>query len=238
MSSQKITLNLIPSGDTPVFYASQYDNGRPMIIELLNGEDPYEMPEGYSLQLNVRKVDSKIVVISPESRTDNNFIFTITEQMTACSGENIATVTIYDDNGYSLTTLNFILKVQRDVLQGGVNSETEINNLTTQVTAIVNNVAPEVVEEVATPIVRNIAIQQIERYGGTWLMSVAQSGEQRVIFSDDIIGDDLITAYKVFSDDDSVTIDHYEVSPGELIAYFDEPVQTNTRFLLQYFRPF
>lgn len=238
MASQKITLNLIPSGDIPVFYASQYDNGRPMVIELLNGEDPYEMPEGYSLQLNVRKVDSKIVVVEPDSHTDNNYIFTTTKQMTACAGENIATVTIYDANGYSLTTLYFILKVQRDVLQGGLNSDSEIKNLASQVTEIVNDVAPEAVEEVATPIVRNIAIQQIERYGGTWLMAVAQSGEGRVIFSDDIIGDDLITAYKVYSEDDSVVIDHYDVTPGELIAYFDEQVQTNTRFLLQYFRPF
>lgn len=239
MANEIIKVNLIPGVDdpTPILHFSQYDNGRTFIAEIYNGDDPFDCDD-YNVTLECRKRDNNLVILTSASIDNNQITFHSTEQLCACYGDNDSEIVIRDNNDLVIGSGNIIINVEKSPTCGGINSESELNNLSAQVTEIINDIAPEVVEDVATPIVRNIAIQQIERYGGTWLMAVAQVGEQRVIFSNDIIGDDLITAYKVYSEDDSVIIDHYDVSPGSLTAYFDEAIQTNTRFLLQYFRPF
>jgi hypothetical protein len=62
--------------------------------------------------------------------------------MTACSGTNIAELQLTKDS-QTFATLHFYLVVQRDVLAGGVTSESDIYNLTEQIADIV----PEVIGE-------------------------------------------------------------------------------------------
>lgn len=140
---QRIKLDINPKGEIPVLNVAQYDNGRTFAIELVEGENAYNVPSGYSVQLNVRKTDSKLVTKAPDSIVDNILTFSTTEQMTACSGENIASVTLKDADDIVITTLYFLISVQRDVLAGGLSSQSEIHDLEEQIAAIV----PEVIGE-------------------------------------------------------------------------------------------
>lgn len=138
---QTLKLDINPKGEIPVLYVSQYDNGREFGIELVEGEEAYNVPSGYSVQLNVRKTDSKLVTKAPATIVDNIITFTTTEQMTACPGENIASISLKDTNDIVITTLYFLVSVQRDVLAGGLDSASEIHDLEQQVASIV----PEVI---------------------------------------------------------------------------------------------
>ena len=139
MAYEFIELNLIPTGDKPVFHAAQYDVGRPIIIKLKNGEDDFT-PTDLDLELQVRKVDNNIVTAVPDSVDGNVVTFLSTQQMTACSGTNLCEVQLSDGSN-TLATLHFYLVVQRDVLQGGLTSQSEIHDLEEQIAAIV----PEVI---------------------------------------------------------------------------------------------
>ena len=139
MAYEFIELNLIPTGDKPVFHAAQYDVGRPIIIKLKNGEDDFT-PTGLDLELQVRKVDNNIVTAVPDSVDGNVVTFFSTQQMTACSGTNLCEVQL-SDGSTTIATLHFFLVVQRDVLNGGISSASEIHDLTEQIAEIV----PEVI---------------------------------------------------------------------------------------------
>ena len=139
MAYEYIELNLIPTGEKPVFHAAQYDVGRPIIIKLKNGEDDFT-PTGLDLELQVRKVDNNIVTAVPDSVDGNVVIFLSTEQMTACSGTNLGKIQITKDD-LDIATLLFYLVVQRDVLAGGLTSQSEIHDLEDQIAVLV----PEVI---------------------------------------------------------------------------------------------
>ena len=139
MANEYIELNLIPTGEKPVFHAAQYDVGRPIIIKLKNGEDDFT-PTDLDLELQVRKVDNNIVTAVPDSVDGNVVTFLTTQQMCACSGTNLCEVQLSDENT-TIATLQFYLVVQRDVLQGGLTSQSEIHDLEEQIAAIV----PEVI---------------------------------------------------------------------------------------------
>ena len=139
MAVENITLNLIPTGDTPSIHAAQYDVERPFTIKLKEGADDFT-PTGYDIELQVRKVDNNIVTAVPVSTSGNVVTFNTTQQMTACSGTNLAELQLSKDD-QTIATLHFYLVVQRDVLAGGLTSQSEIYDLEEQIAAIV----PEVI---------------------------------------------------------------------------------------------
>ena len=139
MAYEVITLNLIPSGEVPVIHAAQYDVDRPLKFALKLGEDDFN-PSGYSLELQIRKVDNNIVTAEPSDVTNNVVTFNSTEQMCACSGTNLGEIQITKDD-LDIATLHFYLVIQRDVLAGGLTSQSEIHDLEDQIAEIV----PEVI---------------------------------------------------------------------------------------------
>ena len=139
MAVENIVLNLIPTGDTPSIHVAQFDVNRPFTVTLKEGEDDFT-PTGYDIELQVRKVDSNIVTAIPTSTSGNIVTFNTTEQMTACSGTNIAELELTKDS-QTFATLHFYIVVQRDVLAGGLTSQSEIYDLEDQIAAIV----PEVI---------------------------------------------------------------------------------------------
>ena len=139
MAYEVITLNLIPSGDIPVIHAAQYDVDRPLKFALKLGEDDFN-PSGHTLELQIRKVDNNIVTAAPDDVTGNVVTFNSTEQMCACSGTNLGEIQITKDN-LDIATLHFYLVIQRDVLAGGLTSQSEIHDLEDQIAEIV----PEVI---------------------------------------------------------------------------------------------
>ena len=139
MAFESINLNLIPTGDAPVIHAAQYDIDRPLIINMYLGEDTFT-PTDLDIELQVRKVDNNIVTAVPDSVDGNTITFMTTEQMTACSGSNLCSLKFTAGDSV-IATLHFFLVVQRDVLQGGLTSQSEIYDLEDQIAAIV----PEVI---------------------------------------------------------------------------------------------
>ena len=139
MAFESINLNLIPTGDAPVIHAAQYDIDRPLIINMYLGEDTFT-PTDLDIELQVRKVDNNIVTAVPDSVDGNTITFLTTEQMTACSGSNLCSLKFTAGDNH-IATLHFFLVVQRDVLQGGLTSQSEIHDLADQIAEIV----PEVI---------------------------------------------------------------------------------------------
>ena len=144
MAFQSIELNMIPHGNMPSFYASQYETGRPIIIDIMMGEDTFNCDELY-VELHCRKVDDNIVTLLPDSIDGNTVTFIGTEQLLACPGKNLCEVCLYvdDSKDTSLGSLNFFIEVEPDPMAGGLTSESEIANLTTQIEQITEEVIGE-----------------------------------------------------------------------------------------------
>ena len=137
MAFQEFELNMIPHGDMPSFYASQYETGRPIIIDIMMGEDAFACDELY-IELHCRKVDDNIVTLEPDSVDGNQVTFIGTDQLFACPGKNVAEVCLYADEtkDTSLGSLNFFIEVEPDPLAGGLTSESSIYDLRDQIEEI------------------------------------------------------------------------------------------------------
>ena len=141
MAFQEFELNMIPHGDMPTFYASQYETGRPIIIDVMLGEDAFACDELY-VELHCRKVDDNVVTLEPDSVDGNQVTFIGTDQLFACPGKNLCEVCLYADEtkDTSLGSLNFFIEVEPDPLAGGLTSETQIYDLYQQVEEITQQV--------------------------------------------------------------------------------------------------
>ena len=143
MANESINLNLIPTGEMPVIHVSQFDNGRAFNVNLFKGSDEYTIPEGYTAELHCRKADRNIVTIATTSVLSNTLTFTTTTQLCACAGDNLCEVAIKDSEDYLVGSLNFILQVERDPLQGGIESTSSIHDLTDQIEEITTEIVGE-----------------------------------------------------------------------------------------------
>lgn len=141
---EQINLNLIPGRTMPVAHASQYDVGRTIRFNLFEGDTIYTLDGTETVNLNVRKTDGNIVTRELDVVASNSYVETVTtEQMTACAGSNLGEIQILK-NTSTIGTLNFVLEVEESPLAGGIQSESDIENLRTQVAA---DVALEVAEQ-------------------------------------------------------------------------------------------
>ena len=132
---EQINLNLIPGRTMPVAHASQYDVGRTIWFNLFEGDTIYSLDGTETVNVNVRKTDGNVVTAALVVSVGATHVDVITtEQMTACSGSNLAEIQIIK-GGNTIGTLNFILEVEEDPMEGGIQSESEINNLRSQVAA-------------------------------------------------------------------------------------------------------
>lgn len=145
-----IRLNLIPTGPMPTCHASQYDKKREIGLVLFNGTRPLLLTDE-TLELDVRKSDSHIVTIDvPTPEGTNLAVFETTEQMCAVAGSNECELRI-KKAGTDIGSLNFIMEIERSPMENGLQSDSEIRNLETQIA----EAATPVVEEIAPPIIRD-----------------------------------------------------------------------------------
>lgn len=137
---EQINLNLIPNGINPICHCSQYDDGRVIRVNLFDGSVPYEIANGDTITLNVRKPDNTIVTTSLTASEENSYVDIVTsQQMCACAGNNLCDLTI-TNGSVVIGTLNFIMAIERDVLADGVESQSVIKDLDAQVTQIAQDV--------------------------------------------------------------------------------------------------
>lgn len=138
--NENVTVCITPKGEKPVLHFSQFDNERTFTVTVLadDGETAAVLT-GLDIEFRLRKTDSHVVTIAPESVADNVITFKSTEQMCACCGQNIASVILMKDD-MNIATLDILVEIQRDILSGGLTSESDIRNLTTQIEQIVPEV--------------------------------------------------------------------------------------------------
>ena len=132
-----INLNLIPNGTNPVVHASQYDEGRDFRLNLFDGTSVLTLDGTETIECDVKKPDGNIVTVAVTNTSSNYVVVTTTLQMTACSGNSLGTINI-SKGGVNLYTLNFILYCERSPLENGIQSDSAIHNLESQVEEIVS----------------------------------------------------------------------------------------------------
>ena len=129
---EQIRLDIIPKGITPVCHASQYDSGRIIRLNLVDGLQGYVLTDE-TVELDVRKPDGHIVTAAVTATSGTTYVDIVTtEQMTACAGENICELKI-SKTGVEIYSLNFRMQVEKSVLEGGDPSESFIHNLNEQI---------------------------------------------------------------------------------------------------------
>lgn len=133
---ESFNLNIIPGKDRPVCHASQYDIGRTIHVNLFEGFNVFTLDGTEVISISVRKPDGNVVTESVTNTSDSYVEFVTTEQMTACSGSNLCELKL-EKGADVIGTMNFILEVEQDPLDGGVQSDTQIHNLQTQVADLV-----------------------------------------------------------------------------------------------------
>lgn len=133
---ESFNLNIIPGKDRPVCHASQFDIGRQFHVNLFEGFNVFTLDGTETISLSVRKPDGNVVTASVTNTSDNYVEFVTTEQMTACEGSNLCELKL-EKGSDVIGTANFILEVEVDPLEGGVQSASEIDNLQTQVAGMV-----------------------------------------------------------------------------------------------------
>lgn len=133
---ESFNLNIIPGKDRPVCHASQYDIGRTIHVNLFEGFNVFTLDGTEVISISVRKPDGNVVTESVTNTSDSYVEFVTTEQMTACHGSNLCELKL-EKGADVIGTMNFILEVEQDPLEGGVQSASEIYNLQTQVAGMV-----------------------------------------------------------------------------------------------------
>lgn len=150
---ERIIIDLVPGNIKPILWASQYDNGREWPCDIYNDGVPYVFQESDTVDYTIRKGDGLLVTgavaFTPGT---SNITLVSTEQMCAVYGSNLGEL-IVKSNGVKIGSGNFILEVERAPDEGGIQSQSEINNLNRQITDEVDRILPDMVDEVAEPII-------------------------------------------------------------------------------------
>ena len=177
---QTVDINIVPTGECPVVNVSQYDINRVIRFCLLNDGEAYHPTNLLKIEFIIRKVDGTLVTQETDIMVSNVVELFTTEQMTACAGKNIGEIRLFfndpdiSEDDVKISTLNFILEVERSPETGGIESESEIANLNGQIASIVdeqlNNYytkseidaqIEDIVTEQVTPIVAGIVSEQV-----------------------------------------------------------------------------
>lgn len=125
MTSQTLSLNLIPKGISPRLYVSQYDKGQTWLFDIYAGDDPFTIPNSAVVTIQGTKPDGTGFSYSC-TKSGNRVEATEQEQMTVLAGDVPAEIRI-TNNGEVIATLNFIIAVEKAALSSDVPiSETEL----------------------------------------------------------------------------------------------------------------
>ncbi len=130
-----INLNLIPGKAWPVAHATQFDKGREFRANLFEGSQVYTLAGDETVDAIIKKPDGNQVIETLVNTADNYVIVTTTEQMTAVAGPSLGEIRITKADTV-IGSLKFILECEQSA-DTGIESHSEINNLETQVAAIV-----------------------------------------------------------------------------------------------------
>lgn len=136
---ETIKLDLIPRGILPVCYVSQFDVSRKIGISIMENGNPFNLQADDVVEFNERKPDGNLVTCFLTAVASSPSVTLETsEQMTACPGINKCQLKI-TRNEQVLGTINFMMIVEDDPTNRGIESHSEIKTLATQVKQIVDD---------------------------------------------------------------------------------------------------
>lgn len=130
---QSIYLNLIPGTVKPVINLSQFDEGREFSLTIINGASAADLT-GATVTISGRKKDDTAFSYGTSDYVKGNPVVSVvgnvvtirnTMQMAILAGDVLATLSI-SKTASDVSTLDFIIKVQENPLDGVDISETEI----------------------------------------------------------------------------------------------------------------
>lgn len=104
---------------------SQNDNGGSLVFAVYNGDQPYAL-EGTAL-LNGRKPSGHVFTYNAASVSGHLATFTINEQMTVEAGQVVCEVVHSGAGGIRKGSANFILDIERDPMEDGITTETDLS---------------------------------------------------------------------------------------------------------------
>lgn len=129
---ERIKLDIVPKGILPVCHVSQYDKGRTIRLDLMDGLQGYSLTTE-TVVLNVKKPDNNIVTASVSVTSGKTYVDIVTtQQMCAVAGDNLCELQITKGTQV-IGSLNFIMRVEADPLADGIASASVIHNLQTMV---------------------------------------------------------------------------------------------------------
>lgn len=136
MENQVFTVSLTPSNKlgTDLAFCSQYDVGRVLCAYIKDASSDFEIPSGATCTLIARKPDGNAYIASVTNMTEYVQI-TTTEQLTAVAGKVVCEIRIVTSD-YSISTANFILRVERCPSDGTTESESVIDIVQTALDAV------------------------------------------------------------------------------------------------------
>ena len=132
---QIVYIDLIPQKEKPIVYASQFDNNRSVRFMLTENGNTYTLAGTEDVTCEIRKPDGNIVIITLTIGANSYVDVDFTEQACACYGRAFGELSI-KDNDDVIGTCNFILDVEVSPTAGGIQSASDIDNLTAQIEAI------------------------------------------------------------------------------------------------------
>lgn len=152
---QTITIDLIPQAEKPIVKVSQFDDNWDVKFLLTENGEGVELSPYDSVTCIIRKPDNNIVTIEGTILL-NGTVVSLTEQACACYGNSWGELVI-ESGDKRKGTCNFILEVEKSPEFGGIDSDSEINNLRRQIAGIVGDevaeVAPAIIAELAPTII-------------------------------------------------------------------------------------
>ena len=138
-------LNIRPGKTCPVIHCSQFDKGRTFRANLYDGSEVFTLTAAETLSVIEKKSDGNMVTIGVTNTSDSYVEFATTEQMTALAGPQICELRIVEGDTL-IGSANFILDCKESP-DTGIESESEIHNLETQIQDINNEIVPDMVAE-------------------------------------------------------------------------------------------
>ena len=138
-------LNIRPGKTCPVIHCSQFDKGRTFRANLYDGSEVFTLTAAETLSVIEKKSDGNMVTIGVTNTSDSYVEFATTEQMTALAGPQICELRIVEGDTL-IGSANFILDCEESP-DTGIESESEIHNLETQIQDINEQIVPDMVAE-------------------------------------------------------------------------------------------
>lgn len=153
---QIVNIDIKPNKVKPIVELSQYDDNALVRFALFDNGEEYTLAGTETVEVDIRKPDGNIVTIEPTIAAASYIDVYFTQQACACYGDSFGEIRLKTDS-YDIGTCNFILRVEISPTFGGIESASEIANLSTQIEELAEDVTTEVVNEIAPDIIAEIA---------------------------------------------------------------------------------